>query len=75
MAKRWAESLRGSQTFYRVFQGFEKSLTWFYGFFDLHMLSSTFYRVFHGFGKAKYAYGGLVLGLSQFFLLPSCLKK
>jgi len=27
-------------------------------------------RAFHGFGQAKFAYGGLTLGLSQFTLLP-----
>jgi len=27
-------------------------------------------RLFHGFGQAKFAYGGLVLGLSQFSILP-----
>jgi len=26
--------------------------------------------VFHGFKQAKFAYGGLILGLSQFSLLP-----
>jgi len=26
--------------------------------------------VFHGFGQAKFAYGGLILGSSQFTLLP-----
>jgi len=26
--------------------------------------------VFHGFGKAKFAYGGSILGSSQFILLP-----
>jgi hypothetical protein len=30
----------------------------------------TFYRAFHVFGQAKFAYGGLVLGSSQFTLLP-----
>jgi len=29
-----------------------------------------FYRAFHGFEQAKIGYGGLVLGLSQFPLLP-----
>jgi hypothetical protein len=29
-----------------------------------------FYRAFHGFGKAKFAYGGSILGSSQFTLLP-----
>jgi len=29
-----------------------------------------YYRVFHSFGQAKFSYGGLVLGLSQFSLLP-----
>jgi len=28
------------------------------------------YRAFHGFGQAKFAYAGLVLGSSQFNLLP-----
>jgi len=28
------------------------------------------YRGFHGFEQAKISYGGLVLGLSQFLLLP-----
>jgi len=28
------------------------------------------YRAFHGFGQAKFAYGGSVLGSSQFVLLP-----
>jgi len=27
------------------------------------------YRVFHGFGQAKFAYGGSILGSSQFTLL------
>jgi len=26
--------------------------------------------VFHGFGQAKFAYGGSILGLRQFTLLP-----
>jgi len=26
--------------------------------------------VFHGFGQAKFAYGGSILGLSQFTLVP-----
>jgi len=30
----------------------------------------SIYRVFHGFGQAKFAYGGLILGSSQFTLLP-----
>jgi len=29
-----------------------------------------YYRAFYGFGQAKFPYGGLVLGLSQFSLLP-----
>ncbi len=29
------------------------------------------YRAFHRFGQAKFAYGGLVLGLSQFSLLTN----
>jgi len=28
------------------------------------------YKVFYGVSKAKFAYGGLILGLSQFTLLP-----
>ncbi len=28
------------------------------------------YRAFHGFGQAKIAYGGLILGWSQFTILP-----
>jgi len=32
-------------------------------------------RVFHRFGQAKFAYGGLVLGLSQFLLLPQPPQK
>jgi len=33
-------------------------------------------RLFHGFGQGKFAYGGLILGLSQFLLLPQLpLKK
>jgi len=30
----------------------------------------TKYRAFQGFGQAKFAYGGSVLGSSQFTLLP-----
>jgi hypothetical protein len=34
------------------------------------------YRVFHGFEQAKYPDGGLVLGASQFTILPQLsLKK
>jgi hypothetical protein len=34
------------------------------------------YIVFHRFGPAKFAYGGSILGLSQFTLLPQLpLKK
>jgi len=29
-----------------------------------------FYRAFHRFGQAKFAYGGSILGSSQFALLP-----
>jgi len=32
-------------------------------------------RAFQGFGPAKFAYGGSVLGLSQFTLLPQLLIK
>jgi len=28
------------------------------------------FGAFHEFGQAKFAYGGLILGLSQFTLLP-----
>jgi len=28
------------------------------------------YTVFHGFGQSKFAYGGSILGSSQFTLLP-----
>jgi len=31
--------------------------------------------VFHGFGQTKFTYGGLVLGLSQFALLPQLPQK
>jgi len=35
-----------------------------------------YYRVFHGFGQAKFAYHGLILGLSQLILKPQLpLKK
>jgi len=33
------------------------------------------YRVFHGFGQAKIAYGGSILGSSQFALLPQLPPK
>ena len=33
------------------------------------------YRAFHRFGQAKIAYGGLVLGLSQFSILPQLPPK
>jgi hypothetical protein len=33
------------------------------------------YRSFHGFGQAKYPSGGLVLGLSQFSILPQLPPK
>ena len=33
------------------------------------------YRVFHRFGQAKFAYGGPVLGSSQFLLLPQLPQK
>jgi len=29
-----------------------------------------FYRAFHGFGQTEFAYGDLILGLSQFTILP-----
>jgi len=31
---------------------------------------TTVYRAFHGIGRAKFAYGGLILGSRQFTLLP-----
>jgi len=34
---------------------------------DVHI---SFYRAFHRFEQALFAYGGIVLGLSQFTLLP-----
>ena len=37
--------------------------------------STYFYRSFHRFGQAKIAYGGPVLGSSQFLLLPQLPKK
>jgi len=33
------------------------------------------YRAFHGFGQAKFSYGDLVLGSSQFSLLPQLPQK
>ena len=33
------------------------------------------YRAFHRFGQAKFAYGGPVLGSSQFLLLPQLPQK
>jgi len=39
-------------------------------YISLTKMTSQFYRAFHGFGQAKFAYGGLVLGSSQFSLLP-----
>ena len=33
-------------------------------------MNYMFYRAFHRFGQAEIAYGGLVLGLSQFSILP-----
>jgi len=32
--------------------------------------NGALYRAFHGFGQAKFAYGGSILALSQFTLLP-----
>jgi len=32
--------------------------------------SGDFYRAFHGFGLGKFAYGGLILGASQFTQPP-----
>jgi hypothetical protein len=40
-----------------------------------NILSLSSYRAFHGFGQAKYAYGGSILGLSQFTLLPQLPPK
>jgi len=34
-----------------------------------------FHRAFHRFGQAKYPDGGLVLGLSQFSVLPQLPQK
>ena len=34
-----------------------------------------YYRAFHSFGLAKFAYGGPVLGTSQFLLLPQLAQK
>jgi len=34
-----------------------------------------YYRAFHGFGQAKFAYGGSILGSSQFTLLPQLTLK
>jgi hypothetical protein len=36
---------------------------------------TALYRAFHGFGKAKFAYGGSILGSGQFSILPGCLKN
>jgi len=38
-------------------------------------IKGCYYRAFHEFGKAKLAYGGLILGLSQFKLLPLLPQK
>jgi len=39
-------------------------------------IKKFFYKVFHGLGQAKFAYGGLILGSSQFTLLSQLpLKK
>jgi len=35
----------------------------------VHLSNRFLYRAFHGFGQAKFAYGGSILGLSQFTLL------
>jgi len=34
-----------------------------------------YYGTFHGFGQAKFPYDGLVLGSSQFSLLPAASKN
>ena len=59
----------------------EREKTYFY-FFSQLILSKNgsgrnkllpkmlLYRAFHRFGQAKFVYGGPVLGLSQFLLLP-----
>ena len=39
------------------------------------MLLHYWYKAFHRFGQAKFAYGGQVLGSSQFLLLPKLPKK
>jgi len=38
-------------------------------------ISIMMYRAFCGFGQAKFTYGGSVLGLSQFSLLPQLPQK
>jgi len=52
--------------------------------FELRMVYKNFkckdsecknYRVFHGFGQAKFPSGSLVLGLSQFSILPQLPSK
>jgi len=37
--------------------------------------ANLFHRAFHGFGQAKFPDGGLVLGLSQFSILPQLPQK
>jgi len=34
------------------------------------IVSANYYRAFHRFGQVKFAYGGLILGSSQFTLPP-----
>jgi len=42
---------------------------------DIVDLDDNIYRAFHGFGHAKFLDGGLVLGMSQFSILPQLPPK
>ena len=42
---------------------------------DQHHCTKKLYRAFHRFGLTKFAHGGLVLGLSQFLILPEMPQK
>jgi len=42
---------------------------------DINGTLYLFYRVFHRFGQAEFAYGGSILGLSQFTQLPQLPQK
>jgi len=44
-------------------------------FVDDRKLMSTFYKAFHGLWQAKFPSSGLVLGSSQFSLLPKLPQK